>query len=114
MALLPVNVIPIDGKRIDNLFVAATSGGDTAPTGQGVLLLVKNTSGSAVTVTIPVAGKIDGDLTPPSRTFTVAATSGEHAIALRDAYRDPATGLASIAYSSATSVTVAVVRAPLN
>jgi hypothetical protein len=110
VALLTTNVVPNTGLRIDNLFVAASGGGDTCVTGAGVELHVKNGSGSSVTVTLAYPGKYDGDQTVSGRTFTVAATSGHSVIPVRDVYRDPSTGVASITYSSATSVTVAVVR----
>ncbi|MGV9535013.1 hypothetical protein ACWEU6_21835 [Streptosporangium sandarakinum] len=110
MAALTTTVVPNTGLRIDNLFVAAAGGGDTCETGAGVELHVKNASGSSVTVTLAYPGKYDGDQTVSGRTFTVAATSGHSVIPVRDIYRDPATGRAAISYSSATSVTVAVIR----
>lgn len=100
------------GLRVDNLFTAADATGNTAPTGAGVELRVKNGSGSAVTVTIAYPSKYDGDQTVSGRTFSVPATTGEFVIPLRDVYRDPTTGVASISYSSATTVTVCVVSVP--
>ncbi|TQS29130.1 hypothetical protein [Microbispora sp. KK1-11] len=110
MAALTTTVVPNTGLRIDNLFVAAGGSGDTCETGAGVNLIVKNGAGSSVTVTVAYPQKYDGDQTVSGRTFTVPATSGEFVIPVRDIYRDPATGRASVTYSSATSVTVAVVR----
>ncbi|GAA4626612.1 hypothetical protein GCM10023196_035560 [Actinoallomurus vinaceus] len=112
MAALTKNVAGPAGLRVDTLFVAASAGGDTAPTGSGVELRVKNGSGSAVTVTIAFPGKYDGDQTVAGRTFSVPATTGEFTIPLRDIYKDPATGLASITYSATTTVTVCVVSVP--
>jgi hypothetical protein len=100
------------GLRVDNLFTAADATGNTAPTGSGVELRVKNGSGSAVTVTVAYPNKYDGDQTVTGRAHTVPATTGEFTIPLRDVYRDPTTGLASITYSSATTVTVCVVAVP--
>lgn len=110
MALLTANAVPNTGLRIDNLFTPASGGGDTCPAGAGVNLIVKNGSGSSVTVTVAYPGKYDGDQSVSGRTFTVPATSGEFVIPVRDVYRDPSTGVAAITYSSATSVTVACVR----
>lgn len=110
MALLTTNVVPNTGLRIDNLFVAASGGGDTCATGAGVNLIVKNGAGSSMTVTLAYPTPYDGDQTVTGRTFTVPATSGEFVIPVRDVYRNSSTGVASISYSSATSVTVAVVR----
>jgi hypothetical protein len=107
MATLPTQVIGQTGAAIT--FSNANSGGDQCATGSDVLLLVKNGSGSSITVTLTTPGTVDGDLSIADRTLTVAAgaTSG---IPVTDRYRDPATGLAAIGYSSATTVTVAVIR----
>ena len=112
MAALVKNSVGQAGLRIDTLFVAAGAGGDTAPTGTGVSLLVKNGSGSSITVTAAYPSKYDGDQTVSGRTFTVPATTGEFEIPLRDVYKDPATGLAAITYSAVTTVTVCVRALP--
>lgn len=111
MALIPKNSAGIAGLRIDNLFQAAAAG-DTAQTGSGVFLVVKNGSGSSVTVTLAYPGKYDSDQTVSGRAHTVPATSGEFLIPLRDIYKDPSTGVASITYSATTTVTVCVVQVP--
>ncbi|WP_433415030.1 hypothetical protein ACQP1V_36255 [Microtetraspora malaysiensis] len=110
MAALPTNVVPNTGLRIDNLFVNASAGGDDCVAGPGVNLIVKNGAGTSVTVTLAYPQPYDGDQPVSGRTFTVPATSGEFVIPVRDVYRNPATGRASISYSAAASVTVAVVR----
>lgn len=112
MAALTTHVVGNTGLRVDNLFTAAGASGDDCVTGRGVFLLVKNTSGSAVTVTLATPQVVDGDLAVADRVFTVAATSGEHCIPVSDLYRDPATGRASVSYSATTNVTVCVVRVP--
>lgn len=111
MTLIPKTSAGITGLRIDNLFQPA-AGGDTAQTGSGVFLAVKNGSGSAVTVTLAYPSKYDSDQTVTGRAHTVPATTGEFLIPLRDTYRDPATGVASITYSATTTVTVCVVAVP--
>ncbi|MCP2339164.1 hypothetical protein [Actinomadura rupiterrae] len=113
MAALTTNVVPKQATRIDTLFTAASAGGDDCATGGGMFLLVKNTSGSAVTVTLAVPGLVDGDLTVANRTFSVAATTGEHCIPLTDfPYKNTSTGRANITYSATSGVTVLVVRVP--
>jgi hypothetical protein len=107
MAAITTSVVPLTGLRIDNLFVAASGGGDTAETGGGTDLIVK-TSGTAITVTIATPETFDG-LALADRTFATVAT-GEHKIPLTSRYRDPTTGLASITYSAVTGVTVCVTR----
>jgi hypothetical protein len=76
-----------------------------------VFLLVKNGGGSSINVLLAYPNKYDGDQTVSARSIAVAA-GAEMVIPLRDIYRDPATGVASITYSSATSVTVCVVAVP--
>lgn len=112
MAALTTRVVGNTGLRVDDKFTAAGAGGDDCATGRGVFLLVKNTSGSAVTVTLATPQTVDGDLAVADRTFSVAATTGEHCIPVSDLYRDPATGRAAITYSATTNVTVCVVRVP--
>lgn len=86
----------------------ATGTANTAVCGQDCALLVKNGSGSPVTVTIvvPPAKTFDG-LTLPNRTFSVPATS-DAIIPLIDAdYTDPATGLCTWGVSANTTVLAA-------
>lgn len=90
---------------------ADAANGNSAPTGSGIFLIAKNTGASA-TVTLAYPTKYDGDQTVTGRPFTIAATTGESIIPLRDVYRDPVTGLAAITYTSASGVTVAVVAVP--
>lgn len=112
MAALVKNSAGSNGLTVNALYVNATVSGDTAPTGTGVFLLVTNTAGSPITVTIAYPIKYDGDQTVAGRVFTVAATTGESVIPLRDIYRDPATGVAALTYSSITNTKVCVVQVP--
>jgi len=107
MAALTTNVIPVAGLRIDDKYVVASAGGDTAETGGGTDLNVK-TAGTAVTVTIATPETFDG-LALADRTYATVAT-GEQRIPLTSRYRDPTTGLAAITYSAVTGVTVCVTR----
>src|SRR5215217_8154114 len=107
MAALTTNVIPVAGLRIDDKYVAASAGGDTAETGGGTDLNVK-TAGTAVTVTIVTWETLDG-LAVADRTYATVAT-GEQRIPLTGRYRDPTTGVAAITYSAVTGVTVCVTR----
>lgn len=109
MAALTTNVVPLTGLQLDALLVAATSGGDDAPTGAGVLLVVKNADSASHTVTLATPATVDGDLAIADRAVTVAAGKTEF-IPLTGRYRNPTTGRASITYDAVTSVTVAVIR----
>lgn len=115
MAQYATNVVPLAGTALRALITAAgtPANGDTAATGTGTFLLVENTSGGAITVTITTPGTFEGDLSPlPSRTNSVPATTGLNIIPLTDAHRDPTTGLATINYSATASLKVIVVRVP--
>jgi hypothetical protein len=113
MTALAANVVPNVGVDISGQLVAATNG-DTAPCGSGTFLLVKNASGSGITVTLTTPGVVDGRLAIADSTSpSIALTSGLGIIPLpASLYADPTTGLATINYSATGSVTVAVVRVP--
>lgn len=106
MATLTTQVVGLTGTAIT--FADATSGGDKCATGQGVMLLVTNGGASSVTVTLATPAKHNG-LEIEDRAVTVAASTTV-AVQVNDDYRDPATGLATITYSPATDLTVAVIR----
>lgn len=88
----------------------AAAAGDTAPVGPGLVLIVKNASGSSVTVTLATPATLPTGDAYPDKVYTVAATTGEQWIPLIADYRDPTDGSAHISYSATTSVTRAVVR----
>lgn len=108
---LTVKAIPHTGLILASSdFAAATAGGDQAPTGSGVVLVVKNGDAASHTVILAVPQKVDS-LAVSSR--SVAVPAGDTAyIPLLPLYDDPATGLASWTYDATpTSVTLAVIRA---
>jgi len=108
MAALTTNVLPLTGLRFDDKLVAAAGGGDTAQTGAGVLLAVKNADSGSHTVTLATPGTVDG-LAVADR--AVAVPAGQtFVIPITDRYRDPSTGRAAISYDGVTSVTVGVFR----
>ena len=117
MATLTTRVVPHAGLVLDRAqasdYPAASAGGDACQTGAGVVLHVLNGDAASKTVTlnIPSATKIDGDLTINNRAVVIAA--GKDAIIpVPDLFADPTTGLASITYSAVTSVKVAALRIP--
>lgn len=84
--------------------------GDTAKCGSGYFLIVKNGSGSPITLGITVPGNNEYGEANPDPSWTVAATTGEVWIPLLEAYRDPADNLAHLTYSATTTVTRAVIK----
>lgn len=96
---------------------APATTGNTAPCGKGVGLLVKNGSGSSITVTIAVPAAVTydglgiGNATPGSggRVVTVPAASDALIPLVAATFRDPSTGLATFAVSAVTSVVCAVI-----
>ncbi|SMF86124.1 hypothetical protein [Streptomyces sp. Amel2xC10] len=108
MAALTTQVVPLAGLRFDDKLVAAAGAGDTAQTGAGVFLAVKNADSGSHTVTIATPGTVDG-LAIADR--AVAVPAGQtFLVPLTDRYRDPSTGRAAISYDGVTSVTVGVIR----
>lgn len=107
MATLAVQQVPVGGMSPS--YADATSGGDKAPTGRGRYLEVVNGSGSSINVTMTTPGTAHGvAIADPVLAVADGATG---VIPLDSVYRG-SDGLASIAYSSATSVTVAVLQLP--
>lgn len=91
-------------------YQAAAGGGDAMVADSTSFLHIKNGTASPMTVTLATPATVDTTLLVADRAVTVGANS-EQMIAVPDSlYRDPATGLAAITYSLATSVTVAAIR----
>lgn len=90
-------------------FAAAAAGGDRAPVGDGLYLIVKNGSGSSITVTLDSIGLVFNGGAIPDTAIPVAA-AGELLVPLLRNYQSDSDGLAGISYSAVTTVTVAVVQ----
>lgn len=108
MATVSVAAITRDGVALT--YATASGGGDKVKPGDRVFLLVKNGSGSELTVTISGAGQTGYGVDNPDKTVTVAA-GADKAIPMLPAYGNPDDGnLAAIGWSSPTSVTFAALR----
>ncbi|MFE2106639.1 hypothetical protein ACFXAF_12340 [Kitasatospora sp. NPDC059463] len=105
MAALTLTVVPIAGgaSQTDNL-VAASAGGDTAPTGPGRFLVVKNADASSHTVTVSTPGTVNG-LAVADATVTVPAGKTSQ-IPLAGVFAGPTARRANITYDAVTSLTV--------
>lgn len=93
-------------------YQAAGAGGDNCDPGDKTFIIVKNASGSAVTVTIPRYPATDAEgVAETALTVSVPATTGERWIGPMTGSRfmNPATGKVEWTYSAVTSVTVAVI-----
>lgn len=88
---------------------AAAAAGDTCTVGAHKTLIVKNTSGAPITVTLTPPGTLPTGAAYPAKVYTVPATTGEQWIPLLDLFADPTTGQATVVYSATASVTRAVV-----
>lgn len=110
MATLPVKVVPHGGLVLSGGdYSPASDGGDKAPVGGGMLLVVQNSDAAPHTVTLAVPEKVD-NLAVSSRAVEVPA--GDQAfIPLLPLYAAPGDGLAAVTYDAAASLTVAVIRA---
>lgn len=108
MALLTTSAVsPPSGNA--PVLAAANAGGDTVEPGDTTYLHVHNASGASINVTIPRYPATDQDgVATPALVVAVGAGAGKVIGPLRKGrYANPATGLVEVAYSSATSVTVA-------
>lgn len=105
MALLSAAAVTVDGTT--QTLAAASGGGDTAVTGDGRFLVVKNGDASSKTVTLVVPGNLETGVAYPDKDYVVAA-GATVLIPLLPIYRNHATGVANITYSAVTSVTVGV------
>ncbi|MCI0384586.1 hypothetical protein [Streptomyces sp. CNQ085] len=106
MADLDPQRIPLSG--LQPVYSAASAGGDTAPIGTDLLLLVRNDGASPVTITVAAGSDMDG-LTIGDASEDVPA-GGDVVIPMGSVYRDTGTGRAAITYSDTTSVDVAVLQ----
>lgn len=113
MAVLTTQHI-VDAGTKPNFALDTVGVSNTAEIGNGrnTFLVVKNASGASITVTVVVPGNVDYGQATPDPVFTVAATTGEAWIPLRQAFYDPNAGVgrATVTVSLATSVTAAVVQ----
>jgi hypothetical protein len=110
MALLGItDASGMDGARV--VFGPASAGGDTLIGGAGVHLFVLNGGGSPITVTLVTPEVREGSLPVADRDIPVAAGEWQE-IPVPSRY-NAASGLASVLYTSVTSVTVAAVRGSL-
>lgn len=106
MAALALTRVPVNGgAALEDNAVAAAALGDTAPVGPGRFLYISNGDASSKTVTVATPGTVSG-LAIPDVSVVVAA--GESAVLPLTTLFRGASGRASITYSAATSVTVAV------
>lgn len=87
-------------------YAAATAGGDKVTPSPSTLLLVRNASAGAVTVTLDATGLVFNGQSVPDTTVSVPA-GADAFIPVTSEYRNPTDGLAAITYSAVASVTVA-------
>lgn len=91
----------------------AASTSDTAEVGNGVntFAVYKNTDASTEDITVVIPGTLVSGDAFPDKVYTIAANTGELWIPLRKEY-DAAdgTGRCTITMTSATGITVAIVR----
>jgi len=106
MALLTPQVVSLAGTTPT---YAAAAGSTTVPCGERNFLHVKNANGSSMTVTLTATGKIRGQLAADV-VITVPATTGDKMIGPIPAelFAGATDGSCAVAYSSTTSVTVAL------
>lgn len=109
MATLAVNDLSTTGKSLNTILTAAAVGGDKYPNSGVETVVVKNGSGSSITVTATAVNTCShGSL--HNAQFTVAAGDTFVLPALDMSRFNDATGLTSLTYSAVATVTVGVIR----
>lgn len=109
MATLTTQTIVAAG--LDPTYAAASGGGDKVQPGSHTFLHVINGGGASITVTLATPGNYYANVANPDLVVTVGASSEQMIPVPSAPFGDPAdSGLASIAYSGVTSVTVAALR----
>src|ERR1044072_4811855 len=107
MALIPTQSVVVAGPAPT---FGAAAACDTCRVGTHLTLIVKNASGSPITVTLTPPTTLATGASYPAKVCTAPATNGEQWIPLLDLYAHPTTGQATVAYSTTASVTRAVVQ----
>ena len=88
-----------DSKGVALTWITSAAGDRVPP---GVTIIVKNTGGATVTVTLATPLTMDGDLAVADRVSnTVAATTGFSALKIpnNEVFRDPSDGLVGLTWS---------------
>lgn len=107
MALIPTQQVVVAGTAPAP---APAANGDTCRVGTHLTLVVFNAAGSSMTVTLTPPSTLNTGVAYPAKVYTVPATTGQQWIPLLNEYADPTTGLATVVYSTVTSVTRMVVQ----
>lgn len=108
MATLTTQVVSLTGLAPSYSAAAAST---KIVVGERTFLHVKNTAGSSMTVTLTSTAKVRSQAAADV-VITVPATTGDQMIGpiTQDLFAGASDGLASVTYSSTTSVTVAALR----
>ncbi|MFD1278000.1 hypothetical protein [Streptomyces kaempferi] len=108
MATLTTQVISLGGLAPTYSAAAAST---KIVCGERTFLHVKNAAGTSMTVTLSSTAKVRGQAAADV-VITVPATTGDQMIGpiTQDLFAGVSDGLAAVAYSATTSVTVAAVR----
>lgn len=111
MSATALTVQPVPETGLEIVYTAPTqNGGHTAPCGGGTALLVRNGTGSPITVTLTTPGTFDG-LAIADQTVTVTNAKDELIPLPSDLYADTSTGKATFALSANDpTILVACVR----
>lgn len=92
-----------------NFALGNAAAGDTAACGNGEKLIVQNSSGASVTVTIAVPGNLATGDPYPDKQYTIPVGQ-MWVLPLYQIYADPADGLAHITWGATASVTRGVLK----
>lgn len=109
MAVLTVQQVALAG--LNPSYAAAAAGGDSFLNDGKVVLHVKNTNGSARTVTVASQRPATPGLAPANNAVSVPATTGDRFIGPFDpGIWNDANGAVQVTYSADAGVTIAAIR----
>lgn len=109
MAVLTVQQAALAGLAPS--YAAASAGGDSFPNDGKIVLHVKNTNGSARTVTVASQVQATAGRAPANNAVSIPATTGDKIIGPFDpSIWNDSTGSCLVTYSADTGVTIAAIR----
>jgi hypothetical protein len=110
MAVLSTNIVTAASPTLDETvaMAAAASGGDTYANSEREWVRVENSTGSAITLYF--AFYVDGQTIVQGKSFTIPANKAVLIPPRSGVYTDPATGRASMTYSTHTGLKLGVFR----
>lgn len=110
MATLPIRIVPDTGLVLGTGYTPAAAAGDAFPNSGQETVLIKNAGAGSVTVTVPARIPCNHGVTHDLIITIAAGAEMELPKLPPGRFNTSNTNMATITYSSATSVSVQVIR----